>query len=144
MEFKKILPLAVVVVLVIVAGVYLQGGLGAGAPVVQSSEDISQSVAYIINKGDGSPVRYNIDDVPADATVFSLLNKLAQENHFAITKTDYPGMGVLVNSIAGLKGGTDNKWWQYWINGVLGDVAADKKPVHKGDKVIWKFEAISF
>ena len=49
-------------------------------------------------------------------------------------------MGVFVKSIDGLEGGTDDKWWQYWVNDKLGEVAADKKMVEPGDKIEWKFE----
>ena len=72
-------------------------------------------------------------------TVFSLLEKLAQRENFKIEFTIYKEMGVLVESIDGVHNGTDNKYWQYWVNGELPMVAADKKEIKEGDKVEWKF-----
>ncbi|MDO8264992.1 MAG: DUF4430 domain-containing protein [Candidatus Parcubacteria bacterium] len=148
MDSKKNLRLLLIIIslgVIIIAGSYLQGLNNKPLNTDQDlQEDLSDKVVYIINKGDGAPITYKIADVSSDDTVFSLLEELAEENNFTITKTDYPSMGVLVNSIAGLNGGTDSKWWQYWINGALGDVAADRKPVQKGDRILWKFEVISF
>ena len=54
------------------------------------------------------------------------------------------GMGVLVENIDGVKNGTENKYWQYWVNGELPMVAADKKEVENGNKIEWKFAPVSF
>lgn len=101
---------------------------------------ISQKkVLYIIDNGEEKVSQYQI--IPSEnSTVFSLLNKLAETENFKIESTKYKEMGVFVESIAGLKGGTDNKWWQYFVNGKLGEVAADKKKVKEGDKIEWEFK----
>jgi len=49
-----------------------------------------------------------------------------------------------VENIDGVKNGTDNKYWQYWVNGELPMVSADKKEVKKGDEVEWKFGPAEF
>lgn len=109
---------------------------------IASSETIlrefkERKVFYIIDKGDGNLLFYQI--VPAEnSTVFSLLKELAQRENFEIEYKTYEGMGVFVESIDEFKGGTDNKWWQYWVNGELPMVAADKKEIKEGDKVEWK------
>ena len=36
------------------------------------------------------------------------------------------------------------KYWQYYINNTLGDVAADKKVLEEGDKLEWRFEEVPF
>lgn len=96
-------------------------------------------VWYIINIGPENIRKYQIEISP-DSTVFSLLKELAVRENFEVKTTLYPEMGIFVESINGFKGGTDNKWWQYWVNGKLGEVAADKKSVRAGDIVEWKFE----
>jgi hypothetical protein len=53
-------------------------------------------------------------------------------------------MGVLVESIDGIKNGTGNKYWQYWINGELPMVSADKQEVKNEDKIEWKFDFADF
>ena len=102
-------------------------------------EFLQKKVFYLINKGGGEILEYQVIPSP-DSTVFSLLEKLAQRENFEIESTLYEGIGVFVESIDGLKGGTDNKWWQYWVNDELPMIAADKKEIKGGDKVEWKFE----
>jgi hypothetical protein len=100
-------------------------------------------ISYIINKGDGSVNQYLIE-IFDDSTVFSLLEELSKKENFEIKTTVYAEMGILVDSIDGLSGGTNDKWWQYWVNNNLSEVAADKKKVNNGDIIEWKFEVIQF
>jgi len=97
------------------------------------------SVLYIINKGEDDIKEYKLE-IFQRSTVFSLLEKLAEKENFTIETSYYPGIGVFIESINGLKGGTDNKWWQYWVNASLGENAADKKEIKTGDVIEWKFE----
>lgn len=95
-------------------------------------------VSCIIDRGDGNVNLYQI--IPSESlTVFSLLEKLAQRGDFKIEFTIYEGTGVLVENIDGVRNGTDNKYWQYWLNEELPIIAADKKEIKGGDKVEWKF-----
>lgn len=99
---------------------------------------VKEKVIYIIDFGDGNINSYQIV-LSEDSTVFSLLEELAKREGFEVESKVYEEMGVFVESIAGFKGGTDNKWWQYWVNGELPMVAADKRELKKGDKVEWRF-----
>jgi hypothetical protein len=100
-------------------------------------------VLYLIDKGNGDIDSYKI--VPSEnSTVFSLLEKLSARENFKIEFTVYQEMGVLIKSIDGVENGTDNKYWQYWVNGELPMVAADKKEVKVGDKIEWKFATTQF
>ena len=101
--------------------------------------EISQEkVLYIINKGDGDSTSYQIL-LPEGSNVFSLLEELSERENFDIESTIYPEMGVLVESIDGTYNGTDDKYWQYWVNGELPMKAADKKEVKEGDEIEWRF-----
>jgi hypothetical protein len=100
-------------------------------------------VVYIIDKGNGIINSFKISP-SQNSTVFSLLEELSQREKFKIEFTFYQGMGVLVENIDGVKNGTDNKYWQYWVNGELPMVAADKKEVEAGDRIEWKFESSPF
>jgi len=103
------------------------------------TQEITGSVLYIINKGGGELKEYKLE-ILQNSTVFSLLEELAEKENFEIEASFYPEVGVFVESINGLEGGTDNKWWQYWVNEILGEVAADKKKIKTGDIIEWKFE----
>jgi len=72
------------------------------------------------------------------------LEELAKRENFKVESKVYEGMGVFVESIDGVKNGTEKKYWQYWVNSELPPVAADKKEVKKGDKVEWKFAPSPF
>jgi hypothetical protein len=97
----------------------------------------------LINKGNGEINSYKI--APSEnSTVFSLLEELSARENFKIKFTVYQEMGVLIKSIDGVENGTDNKYWQYWVNGELPMVAADKKEVKVGDKIEWKFATAQF
>ncbi|MDI6602793.1 MAG: DUF4430 domain-containing protein [Patescibacteria group bacterium] len=100
-------------------------------------------VLYLINRGEGNISQYQIE-ITDNSTVFSLLEELAERENFEIEMSFYPEMGVFVESINGLKNGTAGKFWQYWVNGELPMIAADKKRVKAGDIIEWKFISPSF
>ncbi len=104
---------------------------------------VQEEVSYAIDEGNGKTISSQMA-ISEDSTVFSLLKDLSVKENFKLESKEYKGMGMLVESIDGIKNGTDNKYWQYWINGELPMVAADKKTVEKGDKIEWKFAPAEF
>lgn len=148
MTTKKIISISFLVVFslsIIIAGVYFlsqQSSRLSGKP---NLEDLAVApggmgkpiVFYKINNG--QETKDYIDHI-SSSTVYSVLQSLSQKENFAIIYKDYPEMGVLVESIGGVANGQDNKYWQYWVNDVLGEVAADKKFLKSGDEVEWKFD----
>ncbi len=109
----------------------------------QKRKAAQEETVYIINKGNGDVLYYEI--VPSeDSTVFSLLKELSQRENFELESTLYEGMGVFVESIDGLRNGTQDKYWQYWVNNELPQVAADKMQIKKNDVIEWRFEASTF
>ena len=130
----------IIVLLIVLAGISLWLIFSQQEPQKETETgETTGSVLYIINKGDGNIKQYELE-VFQNSTVFSLLEELAEKENLIIESSSYPEMGVFVESIDGLKGGADNKWWQYWVNEVLGEAAADKKEVKTEDVVEWKFE----
>ena len=105
--------------------------------------EFQNKVLYIINYGEENIDEYQID-ASENSTVFSLLEELARRENFEIETAFYPEMGIFVKKIGEAEGGTDNKWWQYWVNGNLGEVAVDKEEIKTGDTVEWKFEVPHF
>jgi len=96
-------------------------------------------VSYLISSGTGEPKEYKLN-VNSSSTVFSLLQEISEKNSVELKFKVYPEMGVFVESIEGVANWTDNKYWQYWVNGKLGEVASDKKLLKAGDKIEWKFD----
>ncbi len=54
------------------------------------------------------------------------------------TKT-YSGLGTLVDGIGANKNGTDKKYWQYKVNGVMPQIGAGQYKLHAGDSIDWIF-----
>lgn len=136
----------VVILAILSCGAIAYKSYWTRSPLDESSiiENVLESqVSYIINYEEGNIDEYEID-ASENSTVFSLLEELARRENFDIETDFYPEMGIFIESIGEAKGGTDNKWWQYWVNGNLGEVAADKKNVKAGDLIEWEFEAPEF
>lgn len=55
-----------------------------------------------------------------------------------VTKdSDY---GPYVDSINGVAGGSEGKYWAFYVNGQMAPVGADAYKTKTGDKIEWKFE----
>ena len=76
-----------------------------------------------------------------DDTAFSLLTRCSEENGFSVDSTFYEQFdATLINSINNAVGGTDGKYWQYYVNSDLPNVGADKYILSNGDILTWSFE----
>jgi NADPH-dependent ferric siderophore reductase len=75
-------------------------------------------------------------------TVYSLLDQHAKQKSLTL-KTKQYAFGILVEAI-GNQANSPDKAWIYFVNGVAGDVAADKKILKPKDKVEWKYIKPSF
>lgn len=71
------------------------------------------------------------------STPFGLLQEYAQEKSLVI-KTKVYSFGTLVEAIDE-KQNTSELSWIYFVNGISGDMAADKKMLKSGDVVEWKY-----
>lgn len=74
------------------------------------------------------------------STVFDALLDYKTTNNIDVEYENNSKYGVFVKSIGGIANGHDGKYWQYYVNGELGDVAADRKNISKSDVVEWRFE----
>lgn len=142
MAYKKIFLIVLFIAflgVILVFGSDFLENFSEKSPQAPLDESGSNEVLYIINKGNEDINEYQIV-ISSDSTVFSLLEELSQRNNFEVSSTLYKDMGVFVESIDGLRNGTEDKYWQYWVNDKLGEVAADKKKVEENDKIEWKFD----
>lgn len=73
--------------------------------------------------------------VDENSTAYSVLVDSALP--LDVKKYDF---GTLVNSIDGVSGGADGKYWIYYINGKSGTVASDAAPILAGDTLSWRLE----
>jgi hypothetical protein len=74
-------------------------------------------------------------------TALSILERCSEKNSFSIDTTYYTQFdSTLVNSINNDFGGSNGKYWQYYVNGVLPNIGADKCVIKNGDSLRWSFE----
>ena len=89
-------------------------------------------------------ISYSFDVNDEEGTVFSGLLNYGEENNIGVEFNNNYDFGVFIESIAGIENGDDGKYWQYYVNDILGDVAADKKVLEGEDEVEWRFEEVPF
>lgn len=89
-------------------------------------------------------VSYFFDESDKERTAFSGLLNYGVKNNIEIEYNNNYDFGVFIESIGGVANGDEGKYWQYYVNGTLGEVAADKKVLKEGDGVEWRFEKVDF
>ena len=105
---------------------------------LEKSDQTSVRITII---GDGWTISDNLVAYKED-TAFSLLERCSEKNGFSVESTYYAQFdSTLVNSINNAVGGTNGKYWQYYVNSELSNVGADKCMITNGDSLQWNFEA---
>ncbi|MEA2098321.1 MAG: DUF4430 domain-containing protein [Patescibacteria group bacterium] len=104
--------------------------------------DVGSSVSDVVDES--LTITYSFDKDGKESTVFSGLLNYGVENNVKIKYNNNYSYGVFIESIDGIKNGDDEKYWQYYIDNVLGDSAADKKILKDGAIVEWRFEEVPF
>lgn len=98
----------------------------------------------IVIMGDGWTIEDNLLAYNGD-TVFSLLEKSSSRNDFSIEYTYYEEFdSILINSINNDENGKNGKYWQYYVNGDIPMIGADKYSISNGDYIEWKLEIIPY
>ncbi len=128
----------------LVLGLVALSFTGTAATIPQKNEvwieKSDQTSIRVIITTDRWTITDNLVAKPGD-TAYSVLQRSAQENSFSIDATYYAQFdSTLINSINNAVGGTDGKYWQYYVNSQLPEVGADKCPVINGDILTWSFE----
>jgi len=92
--------------------------------------------------GPGTPVPWTINVTLDNGTVFGALEKASRAANFTFRSEWYPNFrSHRVTGIAGVGDGTDNRYWQFCLNGVYTSTGADLAAVGDGDTVRWEFRA---
>jgi hypothetical protein len=103
-------------------------------------EKSNQTSVRITIAGDGWTITDNLVAYTGD-TAFSILQRCSENQGFSVDSTYYPQFdSTLVNAINNAVGGTDGRYWQYYVNGQLPPVGADKYHMTNGDTLLWSFE----
>lgn len=68
------------------------------------------------------------------------LQQLQNEADNVITKDS--SYGQYVDAIEGHRGGTDGKYWSFYIDGTLSQIGADTYKQRGGEQITWKFQKL--
>jgi len=80
--------------------------------------------------------------VSSDETVLRVLERLnGMDSALQLRTKEFAGLGTMVESMGEYTNGTDGKYWQYFVNGILAPVGADSYAPAQDDRIEWKFTA---
>ena len=68
------------------------------------------------------------------------LDQLKKESNDVVTKQST--YGEYVDSIEGSVGGTDGKYWSFYVDGTMSEVGAGTYIQKGGEKIEWKFQKL--
>lgn len=97
------------------------------------------SIAEVSYKIQGGGVFYSGSLDASGLTVGQATKQIAAHHGISFLYNATP-VGWFVTELAGLKQiPAQEKYWLYWVNGVFGEVSADKKILQPGDILIWQY-----
>ncbi|MDP2946979.1 MAG: DUF4430 domain-containing protein [Nanoarchaeota archaeon] len=105
-------------------------------------EKEEQKIGLVINWEHELAKTFNIE-FKEGMTAFDLLKEKTEEIGLTLKFKTYD-MGVFIEAIGDKKNGEDGKYWLYYVNGEMPQVASDKQLLRPGDKVEFKFEKSPF
>ena len=106
-----------------------------------TSDEKQEVVDLTIN--DGQAVQTAKVEFTEGMTAFDVLKKGTEFLGLALETKSYD-FGISVEKIGDNQGGTDNKYWLYYVNDQPATVGADALKVKAADKIEFKFEASKF
>ena len=116
-------------------------GLYAATQLIQPAA-VQPSVVHAVHLeviGAGWTISYDAI-LTVNNTVFSLLIEAGTTLGFPVAYVPYEiPRGMFVTAINGSVNGEGGRYWQYWVSGAYGEVAADLRALHDHDSVLWRF-----
>lgn len=95
-------------------------------------------------------IRYSPEDIKTYSieyaegmTAYIVLDTIAKKENITIAAKNYAN-DIFVDAIGEKKGGDENKYWLYYINGKSPSISADKQRIQPGDTIEFKFENSPF
>jgi hypothetical protein len=95
-------------------------------------------IAYVVLNAAGTSY---LSEIKVGDTVFDVMKKIQNdpENNFSFKYKEYPGMGVFVEEINGIKG-EPGKYWIYYINYEKANVGISSNVLKDRDIINWRQE----
>ncbi len=102
-------------------------------------EEVRREVALMVDEGDGTVKTFEREAFSEGESLFDLTRRITERTGMSFVYEPPGQYGILITEIDGKKGGTDGKYWLYWIGNHLGEVASDQYKLQPGDVIEWKF-----
>jgi hypothetical protein len=127
------------ITLIITGLVVLTGLTAAGLHIVTSDKPEAPAKTVASTTSESAKVKASSTTLveftaAKDKTV---LEQLKTKAKVEVKDSQY---GPFVESINGIKGGTDNKYWSYYVDGQMASVGAGEYVTKGGEDIVWKFE----
>lgn len=109
--------------------------------VVINTQEEKSTISLMFDFGDGKIKTFNDIVIDEGATVFSVMQKVAEDNGLNLSSKDYGnGMGAFIEGVDGYMndyGG--DKYWQYWVNNNYAKIGAGSYGLKGGEVIEWKY-----
>ncbi len=118
-----------------IAGLY--GYIEATQPMPVQAASVTD--VSLVVEGANWTIRYG-PVTTANNTAYGILVEASQRLHFSVDAMHYEvPSAVFVTAINGTANGQGGFFWQYWVDGVYGNVGADHYALASGAQVLWRF-----
>ncbi|HAM88669.1 MAG: hypothetical protein US83_C0003G0091 [Candidatus Falkowbacteria bacterium GW2011_GWC2_38_22] len=106
-----------------------------------SIQNEKNAVNLMFDFGDGKVKTFNDIAINNDVTVFSVIQKVSDENNLKLSTKDFGnGMGAFIEGIDGyMNDYNGDKYWQFWVNGEYAKIGAGSYVLKGGEVVEWKY-----
>ena len=104
----------------------------------QEQEQVALTATLIVDSATGTPQVFELP-VGENTTAMKLLEKSRLD-----FSAKYYDAGAFIESIGEFKGGDNNKYWLYYINGEMPMLAVDQLIATPGDIIEFKYEESTF
>jgi hypothetical protein len=137
MQKKSLFSLVAIGVLAL--GLFFGFLWGQNTQIIKPATVGAGAFSLMIDYGEGEITNYPDISLQSDRNLFTLMRKTILEENTPFEYEEYQDLGVLITRIGDSENGTDNKYWQYWVNNHFAQVAASSYVVEEGDIIEWKF-----
>lgn len=108
------------------------------------SSAAAENISFSLDDGEGVVRAFPKTTAPGGSTVLHITKTLlAGETLFLETAPSAETGGVTVVQIGEKKNGSNNRSWQYWVNGIAPRTGADHYIVRSNDHIEWRFTKTS-
>ncbi len=124
------------------AGFLFKGGNFSNQPSLPqntANQNQESKVSLMLDFGGGDVKSYNDVDLTQGENLFDVLKRMTEEWGLTFEYKEYKDLGTLITKIGDKENGTENKYWQYWVNNKKSGVGASSYSPQSGDIIEWKF-----